>query len=217
MHSHHRPRILAISGSLRRGSFCTSLIQGLTRYSAGMLEITLHDIGDIPLFNEDVAKEEIPAGVVRLSRAVSESDGVLIVTPEYNHGIPGVLKNALDWASQPFQKSTFRHKPVTLISTSLSSTGGVRAQYQLRETLHSMLARVVPGPEVVIGEIHRKISADSFVDDKALCLMMRALDLLRCEILDIQNRARHDRLASEATIRHLSSVPASPAENLLVS
>lgn len=176
-------RILAISGSLRRASFCTGLILRLAGHAGDSMKIVFHDISDIPLYNEDVEKDGQPEGVRRLSRAVAESDGVLIVTPEYNHGVPGVLKNALDWVSQPFQQSVFRHKPVSLISTSLAFTGGVRAQYQLRETLHSMLAIVVPGPEVAVGGVHTKFVGESFVDDKTLGYMLRALQLLRNEIL----------------------------------
>ncbi len=193
-------RILAISGSLRRASFCTSLIQRLAEHAAHLMQIRFHDISDIPLFNEDVEKEDKPEGVLRLSRAVAESDGVLIVTPEYNHGIPGVLKNALDWVSQPFQQSVFRHKPVTLISTSLAITGGVRAQYQLRETLHAMLAVVVPGPEVVVGGIHKKFAGDTFVDDKTLDFMLRALSELKAAV--IADAVRRE-IASEARIELL--------------
>ena len=89
-------------------------------------------------------------------KIIAESDGVLIATPEYNHGVPGVLKNALDWASRPVFESCFRHKPVSIISSSLAFTGGVRAQYQLRETLISMQAHLVMGPEVVVGGVHTK-------------------------------------------------------------
>jgi chromate reductase, NAD(P)H dehydrogenase (quinone) len=185
-------KILAISGSLRRGSFCTSLIRSLAKSVTDTIEITFHDIGDIPLFNEDMEREGTPAGVLRLRRAVAESDGVLIVTPEYNHGIPGVLKNALDWVSQPFQRSVFRRKPVSSISTSVAFTGGVRAQYQLRETLHSMLAMVVPGPEVVIGGVHGKIDGQCLLDEKTLGYVKCALDLLRDEILANSFRAELD-------------------------
>ena len=183
-------RILAISGSLRRASFCTGLIQQLA-VQTPFMQIILHDISDIPLYNEDLERDSKPAGVIRLSRAVAGSDGVLIVTPEYNHGMPGVLKNALDWVSQPFQQSAFVHKPVSLISTSLAFTGGVRAQYQLRETLHSMLAIVVPGPEVVVGGVHRKFQGEKFSNDKESQLILRTLRLLRNEILAGEFRAAH--------------------------
>ena len=182
-------RILGVSGSLRRGSFCSGLIRSLAIHAGHLMQITFHDISDIPLYNEDVEKEGRPEGVVRLSEAVANNHGVLIVTPEYNHGIPGVLKNALDWVSQPFQRSVFRNKPVSLISTSVAFTGGVRAQSQLRETLHSMLAIVVPGPEVVIGGIHTKITGQTAVDDKTLSLMLRSLHLLKREILAGELRA----------------------------
>ena len=86
------------------------------------MQITFHDISDIPLFNEDVEEAGKPASVRRLNEAITRSDGVLIVTPDYNHGVPGVLKSALDWASQPFQQSAFRHTPVGLISSSLAGS-----------------------------------------------------------------------------------------------
>lgn len=188
MNINRKVRILGISGSLRRGSFCTGLIQSLARQVADSIEITFHDISDIPLFNEDIEKDGKPAGVFRLSQAVADSDGVLIITPEYNHGVPGVLKNALDWVSQPFQQSVFRSKPVSLISTSVAFTGGVRAQYQLRETLHSMLAIVVPGPEIVVGGVHTKFSDGTFTDDKTFRFMLRNVFLLKEQILACELR-----------------------------
>jgi chromate reductase, NAD(P)H dehydrogenase (quinone) len=179
----HEVRILAISGSLRRGSFSTGLIHNLARHAPASMQISFHDISDIPLYNEDVEKAGKPDGVRRFNQAIARSDGVLIVTPEYNHGLPGVLKNALDWASQPYQRSAFRHKPVYLISSSLGPTGGVRAQYQLRETLHSMLAIVVPVPEMLIGGVHTKFVGEEFVDDKCLRLMLRGLESLRDQVV----------------------------------
>jgi chromate reductase len=154
------------------------------------MQITCHDISDIPLYNEDVEKAGRPEGVHRLNEAITRSDGVLIVTPEYNHGVPGVLKNALDWASQPFQQSVFRHKPVCVITSSLAATGGVRAQYQLRETLHSMLAIVVPGPEMVVGAVHTKFVGEDFVDDRSLALMLRGLQAMRTHIVTNELRAQ---------------------------
>jgi chromate reductase, NAD(P)H dehydrogenase (quinone) len=188
MYTDQMVHILAISGSLRKGSFSTGLVHTLARHAAQFMQITFHDIGDIPLFNEDVENAGGSEGVRRLNQAISRSDGVLIVTPEYNHGVPGVLKNALDWASQPFQTSAFRHKPVCLISSSLAPTGGVRAQYQLRETLYSMLATVVPGPEMVVGGVHTKFVGEEFVDEKSLRLMLRGLESLRTHIITSELR-----------------------------
>ncbi len=133
----------------------------------------------IPLYNEDLDCEPALPAIVGLRTAIAESDGVIIATPEYNHGIPGVLKNALDWASRPAFESCFRGKPVLSISSSKAFTGGVRAQYQLRETLVSMLAQVIPGPEVVIGGVHTKMADGRFTDAASLEFMKDALSRLR--------------------------------------
>ena len=194
-----RVQILAVSGSLRRGSFSTGLVHTLARHAAHFMQINFHDISEIPLYNEDVEKAAMPESVRKLKQAITRSNGVLIVTPEYNHGMPGVLKNALDWTSQPFQRSAFRHKPTCLISSSLAATGGVRAQYQLRETLHSMLAIVVPGPEMIVGGVHKKFFGDEFVDDKSLSLMLGGLRSLRTQIETSELWAESTIVTCEAT------------------
>jgi hypothetical protein len=108
---------------------------------------------------------------------------VLIATPEYNHSVPGVLKNALDWASRPVFESCFKNKPVSIISSSKAFTGGVRAQYQQRESLISMHAHLVMGPEVVVGAVHAKLAEDVYQDENVLTFMLHSLDRLRKEIL----------------------------------
>jgi hypothetical protein len=109
-------RIAGISGSLRRASFSTALLKILAEKALPAIEIQVVTLEDIPLYNEDLdRKPEVPA-VAAFKRVIAESDGVLIATPEYNHGIPGVLKNALDRASRPVFESCFRHKPVSIIS-----------------------------------------------------------------------------------------------------
>jgi len=176
-------RIAGISGSLRRASFSTALLKILAEKSQPAIEIKIVTLEDIPLYNEDLDSEpEIPA-VAAFKRIIAESDGVLIATPEYNHGIPGVLKNALDWASRPVFESCFKHKPVSIISSSLAFTGGVRAQYQLRETLISMQAHLVMGPEVVVGGIHTNLADDAYTDKNGLTFMLKSLGRLRDEIL----------------------------------
>ena len=176
-------KIVGISGSLRRGSFSTSLLKILAERALPAIEIRVVTLEDIPLYNEDLdGKSEIQA-VAAFKRIIAESDGVLIATPEYNHGIPGVLKNALDWASRPVFESCFKHKPVSIISSSLAFTGGVRAQYQLRETLISMQAHLVMGPEVVVGGVHTKLADDAYTDENGLTFMLNSLGSLRDEII----------------------------------
>ena len=145
---------------------------------------------NFPMMEERLhRRDDPPPGLKEFGEKIGRADSFIIVTPEYNNGYPGVLKNALDWVSQPFQRSVFRNKPVSLISTSVAFTGGVRAQCQLRETLHSMLAIVVPGPEIIIGGVHSKIAGQKFVDDKTLGYILGSLHLLRKEILAGEFRA----------------------------
>src|SRR5258707_6548597 len=176
-------RIVGVSGSLRRASFSTSLIRLLAQRAGPGMVISLAEMSEIPLYNEDLDGDPKPAAVQAINAAIAESDGVLIVTPEYNHGVPGVLKNALDWASRPVSNSVLKGKPVSIISSSLAFTGGVRAQYQLRETLIAMQAYVVPGPEVVVGGVHTKFKDETFLDESTLNFMLESLERLRSEIL----------------------------------
>jgi chromate reductase len=176
-------RIVGISGSLRKASFSTSILKLLAERAAPAIQIQVVTLESIPLYNEDLdTKPGIPA-VADLKRIITESDGVLITTPEYNHGVPGVLKNALDWLSRPVFESCFVKKPVSIFSSSLAFTGGVRAQYQLREALISMHAHLVMGPEVVLAGIHTKLADDAYQDEKGLEVMLRSLKRLRDEVL----------------------------------
>jgi chromate reductase len=176
-------RVVGISGSLRKASFSTSLLKILAQRAAPDIDLEGVTLEDIPLYNEDLDQEpEIPA-VAAFKKAIAESDGVLIITPEYNHGVPGVLKNALDWASRPVFESCFKNKPVSIISSSKAFTGGVRAQYQLREALISMHAHLVMGPEVVVGGVHSKLVEDVYQDENGLTFMLLSLDRLREDIL----------------------------------
>lgn len=178
-----RVRIVGISGSLREASFSTALLKLLAQKAAPAMEIQVVTLDGIPLYNQDLDHEPELAAVAYFRKIIAASDGVLIATPEYNHGIPGVLKNALDWASRPVFHSCFKKKPVSIISSSLAFTGGVRAQYQLRETLISMQAHLVMGPEVVVAGIHQNFADDLYRDENGLTFMLESLGRLRAEIL----------------------------------
>jgi chromate reductase len=173
-------RIAGISGSLRQASFSTALIRLLAQQLQPAIELSLVDISDVPLYNEDLDGDTKPAAV---NTAIAQADAVLFVTPEYNHGVPGVLKNTLDWISRPVFNSVLKNKPAAIITSSLAFTGGVRAQYQLRETLTSMLAHVVPGPEVVVGGVHTKFQNEAFLDQATLDFMLSSIDRLRSEVV----------------------------------
>lgn len=157
-------RLLAISGSLRKQAFSKAILNALAEATASEAEFDYADIGALPHFDQDLYVEPLPAAVAHLRRQIAAADGVLIVSPEYNHGMPGVLKNALDWASRPHNGSPLKNKPVLIVTSSPASTGGVRAQYQIREALFSALARPVNTPEIVIGLVGSKIVDGHFTD-----------------------------------------------------
>ena len=171
--------IVGISGSLRQASFSTGILRVLAEKSAPAIHLQVVTLEDIPLYNEDLDNETGVPAVTALKRMISACDGVLISTPEYNHGIPGVLKNALDWLSRPVFQSCLKDKPVSIISSSMAFTGGVRAQYQLRETLIAIQAQLVLGPEVVVGGVHRNFTDQAYTDEAGLTFMLQSLDRLR--------------------------------------
>jgi chromate reductase, NAD(P)H dehydrogenase (quinone) len=182
-------RLLGIAGSLRRGSFSSAVLASLAERAPGDIAITCHSLGDVPLYNADDDTEAPPAGVRRLWQAIGGSDGLVIVTPEYNYGIPGVLKNALDWASRPGSGFCLRGKPVLTLSVSPGATGAARAHCQLVATLDAVLARALLRPQITIGAVADKVQEGRLTDPASLAAGLAGLDDLRQEIL----RLRTDR------------------------
>ena len=176
--------LLAISGSLRQASFSTALLKALSQEEFPNIAIAVRTLEGIPLYNEDLDTEPALRAIAEMRAAVSRSDGVVIASPEYNHGIPGVLKNALDWASRPAFESCFRNKPVLILTSASGATGGVRAQYQLRETLASMLAYVVPVREILLGGVENRVQDGKITDRDTLRVLTKGIDALRKEILN---------------------------------
>ncbi|MER9679168.1 NAD(P)H-dependent oxidoreductase [Mesorhizobium sp. M0184] len=132
----------------------------------------------LPLYDQDEDGPSTPQTVQAFRQAVAESDGIVIATPEYNHGIPGVVKNALDWASRPLGRSALTGKAVLVISVSPAFTGGVRAQAQANETLLAIQSRPVLGPQVVIGNVADKIRDGRLTDEPSLRFALSAIDRL---------------------------------------
>ncbi|WP_445143509.1 NADPH-dependent FMN reductase [Dyella sp. Tek66A03] len=178
--------MLGLSGSLRRASYCTAILRTLGEGLGNRATLDIFDLKSVPLYNQDEDDELQPESVKALKRAVTDCDGVLLISPEFNHGMTGVLKNALDWASRPTFASPFRNKPVLIMSASPAFTGGVRAQAQMLETLAAMLARVVSTPQVVIGSVHDKINDGRLVDEASLRFASEAIDDLLREIVGTQ-------------------------------
>ena len=175
-------RILAISGSLRRDSHNTSLLRAAGELLGPGDTLELWEgLREVPPYDQDDDVEPAPAAVAGLRAAVASADAVLIATPEFNHSIPGTLKNALDWASRPFATNAFRNKPVAVIGSSVGLFGAVWAQAELRKVLGAMGAQVVD-VEIAAGLAAEKFDADGrLVDDNVRDQLREALVALGAE------------------------------------
>jgi chromate reductase len=142
---------LGVAGSLRRGSYNRGLIRAASEVAPPGLSVSAYDLTDIPLYNADVEAEGDPEPVAAFKRAIAAADALLIATPEYNHCIPGVLKNAIDWASRPPRQSALSGKPVAVMGATPAPSGTARAQAQLRDGLTYTNGLVLPLPEVLVG------------------------------------------------------------------
>ena len=170
--------LLAIAGSLRRESYSAAVARTLAEAQKPPVAMTVYDLAAIPLYNQDLDGDELPVPVRAFKDAIARADGLVIVTPEYNYGLPGVLKNAIDWASRPGFESVLKHKPVLPISNSPAFTGGARALTQLKSVLLATLSHVVPGPEVVLGGVQRKITDGRLADADNLAFAQKQIDAL---------------------------------------
>jgi chromate reductase, NAD(P)H dehydrogenase (quinone) len=170
---------VGLSGSLREKSYSSSVLatfeQLLSARGHGLGRV---DIGEMPHYNQDIEDTVVPEPVADARERVKHCDGIVIVTPEFNHGIPGVLKNAFDWLSRPAFASCFADKPVLFCTLSPGALGGVRAQHQLRETLSSMLCDLVPMPEIVIGNVAQKCANGMLSDQSTIDFIATSIDQL---------------------------------------
>jgi chromate reductase len=178
----HIYRLLGISGSLRANSFSTAVLNALAEATAEQASFDYAEIGALPHFNQDLYVNPLPAPVQYFRDQIAAANGLVISSSEYNHGIPGVLKNALDWASRPHNGSPLKDMPVLIVTSSPAVTGGVRAQYQIRETLVSALARPVSTPEIVIGHVAAKIVDGHFDDSAVIAFAMAGFSAMFAEI-----------------------------------
>lgn len=160
----HTINLLGICGSLRAASLNRAALALAAANLPDGTRMSMADIGTLPLFNGDVLAAGMPASVTALRDAIRAADGVVIASPEYNFGVPGVLKNALDWASRGSDQP-FAFKPVAILSASMGMLGGARMQYELRQTLLYLEPHVLVKPEVFIGAAHTKFAVDGSCTD----------------------------------------------------
>ncbi|MBV9250153.1 MAG: NAD(P)H-dependent oxidoreductase [Acetobacteraceae bacterium] len=158
-------RILGIAGSLRKGSFNRASLRTAVELAPSGMTIDVFDISSIPLYNEDVRQQGFPPVVEDLRARIKSADGLLLVTPEYNYSIPGVLKNAIDWASRP-PEQPFDGKPIGLMGASAGLMGTGRAQYHLRQCFVFLNGLVMNRPEVMIPAAQNKFDANGALTDQ---------------------------------------------------
>lgn len=167
--------VLGIAGSLRRGSYNGAVLRAAaTELAPEGMHIERFDLSPIPLYNEDVRQSGYPPAVAGLRARIADADAVLIVTPEYNYSIPGVLKNAIDWASRP-PDQPFNGKPVALMGASPGRLGTARAQYHLRQSLLSLNAMVLNKPEVMIAGVNKLLDEEGRLTDETTADFVRQL------------------------------------------
>jgi chromate reductase len=160
-------KVLGIAGSLRRASYNRALLDAARDLAPRSMTIEIFELDDIPLYNADLDVDGVrPFEVERLKKAVADADALLLATPEYNHSIPGVLQNAIDWASRPALKSPLAGKPAAVMGASPGVTGTARSQQQLKLVLMSTLAVVMPHSGVLVGQAPHKIDASGALTDE---------------------------------------------------
>ncbi|HYG26599.1 MAG TPA: NAD(P)H-dependent oxidoreductase [Caulobacteraceae bacterium] len=158
-----RHRIAIVAGSLRRESLNRKVAHSICAIRNDGLDCAIVEIGDLPLFNQDL-EDDPPAAWTRFREQIAAVDGVLFVTPEYNRGVPGVLKNAIDVGSRPYGQSVFHKKPAAIVSVSPGAIGGFGANHQLRQACVFLDMPVMQHPEAYLGNV----TDDSFDADGCL-------------------------------------------------
>lgn len=165
-------RVLCLAGSLRRDSWNRRLLRAAVAQAPATLQLDVYDaLSAVPLFDEDLEQREPagPAGVQALRAAIAAADGLIIATPEYNHAIPGVLKNALDWLSRESPAGeVLPEKPVGVLGASSGSWGTRLAQASLRQMLHTCGALVMPAPTLFVANAASRFDADGTLTDLAI-------------------------------------------------
>ena len=156
---------LGIAGSLRRASYNRGLIRAAIEVAPATTRVVQYELAGIPMFDADVEAEGDPAAVADFKRAIAAADALVIATPEYNHCVPGVLKNAIDWASRPARRSVLTDKPVAILGASPGGGATARAQAHLRDGLAYTNGLVLPLPEVLVGLAGGKFDDDGNLTD----------------------------------------------------
>jgi chromate reductase, NAD(P)H dehydrogenase (quinone) len=186
-------RILGVAGSLRRGSYNRALLRAAQELLPEGMTLELFDLRDIPPYDMDVEQQGLPTPVVAWKEAIRRADALLIATPEHNWSVPGVLKNAIDWASRPPGDNVFQGKPVAIMGASTGLYGTVRAQLHLRQVLASVDAYVLNRPQVLVARAQDKFDAEGrLIDEPTRALVRNLLTALRDWTLRLRKPSPRD-------------------------
>jgi chromate reductase len=157
--------ILGFAGSLRKASYNKAILRAAAEVVPEDAKLEIFDLEGIPVLNQDL-EQRPPEKVKQFKEKIRAADAILIATPEYNYSVPGILKNAIDWASRPYGDNSFDDKPVAIMSASGGMLGGARAQYHLRQTFVFLNMHPLARPEVIVNFADRKIDKNGKVTDE---------------------------------------------------
>jgi chromate reductase len=174
-------RILAVSGSLREGSYNTSLLRAAVEAAPDGVEVELWEgLAELPLYDEDLDDADAPESVRRLRADWAAADAILFSTPEYNGSVPGGLKNAVDWASRPKLEGVLRNKPIAVVGASIGQFGALWAQQDLKRILGIAGARVI-GTEIPVSRAHERFASGNLLDGEVFEQLRLHLTTLAAE------------------------------------
>ena len=193
-----RHKIAIIVGSLRRESINRKVAQSICAFASDRLDCSIVEIGDLPLYDQDYDTDGSPPEYARFREQIAAADGILFVTPEYNRGVPGVLKNAIDVGSRPYGESVWDKKPAAIISASPGSIGGFGASHQLRQACVFLNMPVMQQPEAYLGGVSDASFDGACLKDGPLKDMVLKLAAAFADWVDIIARSRRLRAEDAA-------------------
>jgi chromate reductase len=168
-------KVLGIAGSLRKASYNRAALRAAQQLAPADTTIEIFELDGIPGFNQDDEKNP-PRKVSELKAKIRAADAILLVTPEYNYSVPGVLKNAIDWASRPYGDNAWNGKPVAVMGASIGLFGTARAQYHLRQSFIFLNMDAVNQPEVMIGNAQERFDAQgNLIDEQSKQLIKKLI------------------------------------------
>ncbi len=163
--------VVGFAGSLRKGSFNKALLRLAAREAPEGMNVLIHDLADIPLYNMDLEQDAFPKAVTAFRDAIKAAHGILIVTPEHNRGVPGVLKNALDWATRPEADNALIGKPVGVMGATTGFLGTRFAQRDLLPFFQACQMQPYPGATVAVSRVENKTDAGEITDPNTVKLV----------------------------------------------